>query len=95
MAKIQKRQAYESDVILGEEYQDTQTKISGHAVGIYFYQHGCDRVELETVNNDGDVRSYVFDSPRLVHVKTQVQATTTRTGGPSKGMTTRPTPGRR
>lgn len=80
-----KKVTYESDIILGDRYLDKQTGIEGVASAVYFYQHGCERVNIEVLNKDGELKEYGFDSPRLTHVQTGVTATTTRTGGPAKG----------
>lgn len=93
---VTKRNTYETDIILGEKYRDEQTGIEGTATAVYFYQHGCERVCLENVNRDGELKEYAFDAPRLVHIATGKQATTTRTGGPAKGADPhRGNPGRR
>lgn len=76
---------YDSDIILGERYRDTQTKIEGIAIATCFFQHGCERVTLELLNHEGEIREYVFDAPRLMHVDTEKVARKTDTGGPSKG----------
>lgn len=81
--------SYKSDIKLGEEYKDIQTGIKGIATAVYFYLHGCERVNLEVVK-DGEIKEYTFDSPRMVSVKTNIKATTNRTGGPAKGNTSRP-----
>lgn len=77
------KQAYKSDIRLGEKYRDNQTGIEGVATGVVFYQHGCERVDIELVVA-GEVKVYAFDAPRLTHVASGTQATTTRTGGPAK-----------
>lgn len=75
---------YESDVILGEKYEDTQTGYVGTATAIYFFQHACERVSLEKMKDDGEILTETFDSPRLRHVATQKVARTTRPGGPAR-----------
>lgn len=75
--------AYKSDVQLGKTYRDEQTGYEGVATAISFYQHGCERVSLETYDAQRrEVKSEVFDSPRLVDVKTLKKATSDATGGP-------------
>lgn len=74
---------YESDIRLGERYEDKQTGIKGVATAVHFYQYGCERVNIE-VMVAGKIEEYSFDAPRLTHIDTQKQATTTRTGGPAK-----------
>jgi len=80
------KQKFESDIKLSERYVDKQTGIEGTATGVFFYQHGCERVNIETVV-EGKILEYTFDAPRLTHVATNQQATTTRTGGPGLGVT--------
>jgi hypothetical protein len=76
---------FTSDIKLGERYQDQQTGISGTAVAIIFFQHGCERVDLETVIRGGEeIKAYAFDAPRLVHIESGEKVTTTRTGGPDR-----------
>lgn len=82
---MHKTKNYESDIVLGEKYKDTQTGIEGVAVSTCFFQHGCERITIELLNHDGEIREYVFDAPRLMHVETQKVARKTDTGGPSKG----------
>lgn len=82
---------YKSDIQLGEKYRDSQTGIEGTATAVTFHQYGCERVMLEAVVQ-GKIEEYGFDAPRLVHIATQRQAQTTRTGGPEKaGVTLRRT----
>lgn len=79
--------SYKSDIKLGERYIDDQTGIEGVATAIYFFQHACERVQIEYVNEkDGDLKELVFDSPRLRSVKTGSQATSDRPGGPARAM---------
>lgn len=79
------RQSYKTDIKLGEKYRDDQTGIEGIATVVSFYQHACERVTVETVI-DRKIEEYAFDAPRLTHVDTSVRATTTRTGGPDRGV---------
>jgi hypothetical protein len=60
---------YTADVVLGERYRDDQTGIEGTATAITFYQHGCERVSIETVVA-GKIEEYGFDAPRLTHTDT-------------------------
>lgn len=77
------KESYKTDIKLGERYRDEQTGIEGVATAVIFYQHGCERVDLETVVA-GKIESYGFDSPRLTHIETRKKVTTPRTGGPAK-----------
>lgn len=76
---------YKSDIKLGESYRDAQTGIAGIATAIYFYQHACERVLIEYVNEkDGELKELVFDSPRLEHMGTGKQVRSDRPGGPAR-----------
>jgi hypothetical protein len=76
---------YKSDIVLGERYRDEQTGIEGIATAIYFFQHACERAQIEYVNEkDGELKELVFDSPRLIHMKSGKQAKTDRPGGPAR-----------
>lgn len=87
--------SYHTDIVLGERYRDEQTGIEGTAVGLHFYQFGCERVSLESVNK-GEIKEYGFDAPRLTRVSTGVTAKTDKTGGPARHSDMgRSTPSRR
>ncbi len=75
-------QTFESSVVLGERYRDTITGYEGVATAVYFFLNGCERVTLEQwIEGQGELKELTFDAPRLVHVATEAQVTTTRTGG--------------
>jgi hypothetical protein len=81
---------YTSDIVLGDKYRDTQTMFEGVATAIYFYQYGCERVQLETYDPASkEIKSISFDAPRLLHINTGKVATVTRTGGPGNGREAR------
>lgn len=91
-----KKVKYESDIVLGERYRDDQTGYEGTATAVYFFQHACERVCLETYDPTTlKVIESTFDSPRLTSVKTGVTATTQKTGGPARETAVRPTGGAR
>jgi hypothetical protein len=74
---------YTSDITLGERYRDEQTGFEGVATSITFFQYACERIALETYDaTRREVKTEVFDAPRLTSVKTNERATTDRTGGP-------------
>lgn len=77
-----------TDVRLGDRYRDPLTGFEGVATAVTFYLHACERVSLEYVK-DGKVGYESFDAPRLVHIASGTQPTTTRTGGPG-GREARP-----
>lgn len=77
-----------SDVVLGDRYRDPLTGFEGVATSVTFYLHACERVALEIVR-EGEVKYEAFDAPRLVHIDSGTQPTTTRTGGPG-GREARP-----
>lgn len=76
-----KKTKYETDIVLGERYRDTQTGIEGVATAITFYQYSCERVCLETVINS-KIEEYYFDVERVENMATMERATTEKTGGP-------------
>lgn len=76
--------AYESDVVLGEKYRDDQTGMEGIATVIAFFQHACERVTLEWVDNK-DIKEMTFDSPRLTRVSNEEKVESEKTGGPDRG----------
>lgn len=89
-------ETYRSDIKLGERYRDEQTGFEGIATAVYFFQHACERVSVETYDPARlEVKTETFDAPRLVHVDSGVKAKTTRTGGPAMPHAARPAgPGR-
>lgn len=72
---------YKSDIILGDQYEDTVTGLKGVATATTFYLHACERVTLEFVK-EGEIKYESFDAPRVRHLKTETVPQTTRTGGP-------------
>jgi hypothetical protein len=84
---------YKSDIIMGETYRDTQTEFEGVATGVFFYQYGCERVNLEAYDPERKViQAMGFDAPRLQHVATGKVAKVERTGGPGIGTESRTWP---
>lgn len=77
-------QVYRSDLRLGEKYRDETTGIVGHVVAIHFYEHACERATLRFLDQDRNVQEVTFDAPELVHVTTEVRATSTKAGGPRR-----------
>lgn len=74
---------YPSDVELGERYRDDQTGFEGVVTSITFFQYACERVCLESYDPARkEVKTEVFDAPRLTSVKTGERAVVTKTGGP-------------
>lgn len=81
---------FESEIVMGDRYRDTQTAFEGVATAVYFYQYGCERVNLEAYDSDRkDIRALTFDAPRLVHIESGQPVTVTRTGGPGTGREAR------
>lgn len=76
---------YKSDIELGKKYRDDQTGIEGIATAIYFFQHACERVQIEFVNEkDGQLTELTFDAPRLSSMDTGRRAKSDRPGGPAR-----------
>jgi hypothetical protein len=75
--------SYESDIVVGEHYRDPQTGYEGVVTSVTFYQYACERIGLESYDAERkEVKTEIFDAPRLVSVATGERATTSRTGGP-------------
>lgn len=75
--------SYDSDIILNERYRDSQTGFEGVATTITFFQYACERIGLETYDPERkEIKTEIFDAPRLVHVDTGNVAMTKRPGGP-------------
>ena len=68
----------------GKRYRDPASSFEGEVQALYFYKHGCLRVELRGQNKTtGEPASFVFDAPELVSVETeQPVPPSRRTGGP-------------
>lgn len=75
---------YTSDIILGDEYQDELTGITGKATSVTFFLHGCERVLVEFVAQ-GKVETEPFDAPRLIHVPSGSRPSVSQTGGVRPG----------
>lgn len=88
---MSKATTIETDVVLGEQYRDTATGITGRVISQHFYEYGCERVVLEWTK-DGEIKTESFDAPRLVRESTNQPVTTDRTGGPDRGGERRPSP---
>lgn len=71
-------------VEFGEPYRDPASGFVGEVQSLYFFKHGCMRIELRGRNNTtGEPASYVFDAPDLVKVETAEPVPAgRRTGGP-------------
>ena len=83
--------SFPSDVILGDKYRDSQTGFEGIATAIYFFQYGCERVQLEQFDKKtSDIRAITFDAPRLISAKTGKAPVVTKTGGPGNAGEGRP-----
>lgn len=78
---------FNTDIILGDKYKDTQTGIEGTAISVHFYQYACERVAIEAVI-EGKIEEYYFDAPRLEHKETgaKVEVQDGKTGGPHRGV---------
>jgi hypothetical protein len=75
---------YNSDIVLGDEYEDTITGMKGKATGCTFYLHACERVTLEFLH-EGELKYETFDAPRLKHVESGKEIPLgERTGGPGR-----------
>jgi hypothetical protein len=76
---------HETDIVLGELYEDADTGLQGVADSIHFYRNACERVVLKYVH-DGDLKDASFDAVDLIHVDSGKQAKSRKTGGPQRTM---------
>lgn len=88
-----KKNVYESDIVLGERYRDSITQVEGTAISIHFYVHACERITLRTVSpKTGEILEYGFDAAELVHIDSDTKITTDRPGGPERATGARSAP---
>jgi hypothetical protein len=86
---------FHTDIVFGDRYRDEHTGMEGIATGVFFYEHGCERVNLEVLHKDGKLESYGFDAPRLIHVESGRRPEVAKTGGPGLSTEQRGAPPRR
>ena len=83
------KQKYESDIVLGNDYQDKTTGLKGNATSIHFYKNACERVVL-TYLHDGDIKEASFDAVDLTLVTPAPEPyRPSPTGGPARSMPSR------
>lgn len=77
-------QLKEHGVVFGRRYRDPASGFEGEVQALYFFKHGCMRVQLRGVNRTtGEPAEFVFDAPELVVVDTGAPVPAgPRTGGP-------------
>lgn len=68
----------------GEKYRDPASGFEGVVVALYFFEHGCMRVNLRGHNEStGGALEQAFDAPELVRVVDEKPVPAgSRTGGP-------------
>jgi hypothetical protein len=82
---------YKSDIVLGDTYRDDQTGFVGVATAAYFFQYGCERIQVEAFDKTTqNIRTNTFDAPRLTNMVTGKKATVDRNGGPGDPNEGRP-----
>lgn len=87
---------FETDIVMGERYRDSQSEFEGVATGVFFYQFGCERVNLEAFDAQRNtITSLGFDAPRLIHIESGKAARVKRTGGPGLNTEDRNNPAAR
>lgn len=71
-------------IAFGRRYRDPSSGFEGDVQALYFFKHGCMRVQLRGVNRTtGEPAEFVFDAPELVEVATSKPVPAgARTGGP-------------
>lgn len=82
---FQKKQTYTSDIELGKKYRHETTGLVGTAESVHFYKNACERVVLIYLH-DGEIKEASFDAVDLIDVSTEKQATSPKTGGPTRSM---------
>lgn len=74
---------FKTEIDLGKKYRDSATGFEGTASAVYFFKHGCERVALKGLNNQGDLVEFTFDAPELEDLSGKpVKLLEPRTGGP-------------
>jgi hypothetical protein len=58
---------FQSDIVLGEKYRDTQTDFEGVANAVMFQLYGCQRVQLRAMVSHAPAEHW-FDLPALKRV---------------------------
>ena len=71
---------------LGDKVKDPITGITGIAVGITEWLHGCNRIVIQPKGHDKDMKAYEsfnVDEPQLIVIKPKkVKRGSKKTGGP-------------
>jgi hypothetical protein len=62
--------SFETSIEFGERYRDKNSGYEGVATALYFYEFGCARVSLVSMDDKGDVKDLSFDEQSLVKVGT-------------------------
>lgn len=77
-------QADEYGIEFGHRYRDRASGFEGSAVALYFFEHGCLRVNLRGASKTtGEPIDATFDAPELVAVATETAVPKGSTkGGP-------------
>lgn len=78
-------QLVEHGVELGKRYKDKASGFEGTATALYFFEHGCLRINLRgSSKTTGEPVDASFDAPDLIDGESEkaVPASPTRTGGP-------------
>jgi hypothetical protein len=75
---------FRTELKLGERYRDINTGFEGTCSSITFFAHGCERLALKGMNNQGDIVEYAFDAPEVESVTTAkpIRVIEAKTGGP-------------
>lgn len=67
---------------MGDRYRDARTGFEGVVTSVTFYEHACERVVLETFDPQRkELKTEVFDAPRLERVADGKRVEVTKTGG--------------
>lgn len=86
---------YESDLVLGKQYRDKATGLTGSLVVVSFFEHACERGTLRYLDLNAHLQEASFDAPELVRIDTGEAAQSERPGGPDRGGAGRASAARR
>lgn len=85
--------AYQSDIVLGEQYRHRKLGIVGYAEAVIFYANACERVDLLYLHS-GEAKSIAADAVDLIAVETEEPVKTKKPGGPERSTPRRTAVGR-
>jgi len=74
---------FNTNLEFGKEYREKNTGFVGKVTGIYFYEFGCTRATLISMDTTGKIQESTFDEQALIELETQKPVeSVARVGGP-------------